>query len=230
MEGQIRLKGDRQGLRLFLPDQIAFDELMTALQAQLERGEGFFRGADLMVDLGNRDISAEEVAQLAAKLQDWGVVLRAIGTDNRASRGAIRDAGLRSVPSTTAQAPAPAEAHARGGGAVAPDALFVARTVRSGQSIRHHSHVTILGDLNPGAEVVAAGDVLVWGRLRGVVHAGAMGEEKAIVCALDLSPTQLRIAGLAARSPEGGSSAGPEVAHIDQGRIIVEPWDVFRRS
>jgi len=66
--------------------------------------------------------------------------------------------------------------------------------------------------------------------LRGVVHAGAIGEEKAIVCALDLSPTQLRIAGLAARPPEeAGASAGPEVAYIEEGHIVVEPWDTFRR-
>jgi len=156
------------------------------------------------------------------------VVLRAIGTDNRENRTTLREAGLRYVPSTSAPPPA-AESAQRP--AASAEALFVLRTVRSGQALRHHGAVTVVGDVNPGAEVIAGGDVVVWGRLRGVVHAGAMGDEQAIVCALDLAPTQLRIAGLAARAPEGAPpSAGPEVAHIEQDHIIVEPWDVFRRG
>jgi septum site-determining protein MinC len=229
MEGLVRLKGDRTGLRLFLAEDAPLDTLLEALQEQLRRGEGFFRGAELMVDVGNRPLSAEELQRLAAILERWGVELRAVGTVSRQTRGALRDAGLRAVPSTTAPLPARPDSGARL--QVIPDALFIARTVRSGQAVRHHGPVTILGDVNPGAEVLAGGDVVVWGRLRGVVHAGAIGDERAVVCALDLSPTQLRIANLAARSPEeGGAATGPEVAYIQGGRIIVEPWDVFRRA
>ncbi|TMC53708.1 MAG: hypothetical protein E6J26_08725, partial [Chloroflexi bacterium] len=71
--------------------------------------------------------------------------------------------------------------------------IVVRSTLRGGSAVHHEGHVIIVGDVNPGAEVIAAGDVIVWGKLRGLVHAGAMGDNGAIVCALLFEPTQLRI-------------------------------------
>jgi septum site-determining protein MinC len=101
--------------------------------------------------------------------------------------------------------------------------------VRSGQVIRHHGHVTVLGDVNAGGEIIAGGNVLVWGRLRGTVHAGALGDRKAVICALELAPTQLRIADLIARAPEGGAGRFPEVAFVENDQIGVEPWETYRK-
>src|SRR5205823_5759540 len=109
------------------------------------------------------------------------------------------------------------------------EAIFVSRTIRSGQVIRHHGHVTILGDVNAGSEIIAGGTVVVWGRLRGTVHAGAMGDRQAIICALELTPTQLRIADLIARTPEDSAGRFPEVARIEGDRISVEVWEAYRR-
>lgn len=228
MEQLIQLKGDRRGLRLLLSEEAPYDVLLEALEEQFQRGEAFFRGTQVLVDVGERELFEEQVRQLTELLEKWAVSLRAIATTNRQSRGVIHDAGLRAVHSAQVSAP-PTEttpwSDAPG------DAFFAVRTVRSGQSIRHHGSVTVVGDINPGAEVIAGGDVVIWGRVRGVVHAGAIGNEESIVCALELSPTQLRIANLAARAPEGGTPvAGPEVAHIEEGRIVVEPWDTFRRG
>jgi septum site-determining protein MinC len=81
---------------------------------------------------------------------------------------------------------------------------------------------------------------MVWGRLRGVAHAGAAGNKKAVVAAIEFSPTQLRIAGVAAIAPESKKTGRglkfwqkpperrPEVAYIADGRIVVEPWDDSR--
>jgi septum site-determining protein MinC len=108
---------------------------------------------------------------------------------------------------------------------LAMDNLVVRRTLRSGQSLRHPGHIVVIGDVNPGAEVVAGGDILVWGRVRGVVHAGALGSEDAVICALDLAPTQLRIAGHIARSPEDKRRKPvPEMASVRDGQIIAVPW------
>jgi septum site-determining protein MinC len=106
-----------------------------------------------------------------------------------------------------------------------PEAVFLQRTLRSGQSVRHPGHVVVLGDVNPGAEIVAGGHVLVWGRLRGVVHAGAAGDASATVAALDLAPTQLRIAGQIAVSPQRRGAVRPEVALIRDGQLVAEPWE-----
>jgi len=66
--------------------------------------------------------------------------------------------------------------------------------------------------------------VVVWGRLRGVVHAGAGGDAEAVVCALDLSPTQLRIANHIATSPARKGEPKPEMARIRDGQIVAERW------
>ena len=113
-------------------------------------------------------------------------------------------------------------------------------TLRSGQSVRHAGTVVILGDVNPGAQVVSGGDVLVWGRLRGTVHAGAMGDAGTIVAALDFEPVQMRIAQHIAMTPKGASnnpgywfwkresSGRPEVARVIDNQIFVDPWDENR--
>jgi septum site-determining protein MinC len=105
------------------------------------------------------------------------------------------------------------------------DTLFLRRTIRSGQAIQHASSIVILGDVNPGAEVVASGDIIVWGVLRGMVHAGYPNNENAIVCSLLLAPVQLRIANLLSRPPDGFQvQARPEFATIKNGQIVVEAW------
>ncbi len=123
---------------------------------------------------------------------------------------------------------------------VSPPPYIHRGTLRSGHSIRHAGAVVILGDVNPGAQVISAGDILIWGRLRGTVHAGAMGDASAIVAALDFEPVQMRIAQHIAMSPKGASSnpgywfwkresgGRPEVARVIDNRIYVDPWDANR--
>jgi septum site-determining protein MinC len=107
--------------------------------------------------------------------------------------------------------------------------LILRRTLRSGQAVHHAGHVVLIGDANPGAEIVAGGDVIIWGKLRGIVHAGAMGDETAVVCALQLAPSQIRIGSLIARPPDRGRPPKvPEMAHVQDGQIIVERWDKTR--
>jgi len=86
--------------------------------------------------------------------------------------------------------------------------------------------VVVIGDVNPGAEIIAGGDVVVWGKLRGLVHAGAYGDREAVVCALEMIPTQLRIADLITVSPAGPRDVEPipEMASIKDGQIVAESW------
>ena len=88
--------------------------------------------------------------------------------------------------------------------------------------------MVIIGDVNPGAEVIAGGDVVVWGRLRGVVHAGAEGNEGAVICALDLSPTQLRISGQISIPPQRRGKPQPEMVRLQDGQVVAEPWNTGR--
>jgi septum site-determining protein MinC len=102
---------------------------------------------------------------------------------------------------------------------------MIKRTLRSGRTVNSAGHVVVLGDVNPGAKIIAAGDIIIWGRLRGIVHAGADGDEDAVVCALDMNPMQLRIAGYITTSPQDKRrQPKPEIASVRKEQIIVEPW------
>ena len=97
-------------------------------------------------------------------------------------------------------------------------------TLRSGDHLDVEGSLLILGDVNPGARVRAGGDVRVWGRLRGVAHAGAGGNRQARIVALQLRPVQLRIADAVARGPEDLPPPGfCEQAVLTQGAISIEP-------
>ncbi|MGQ9511862.1 septum site-determining protein MinC [Thermodesulfitimonas sp.] len=109
--------------------------------------------------------------------------------------------------------------------------ILILRTLRSGQSIFYPGNVVIIGDVNPGAQVTATGDVIVVGALRGMVHAGAGGDEGAMVVAFRLEPTQLRIANHISRPPEGMTPARqPEVARIKNGVVTIEAYVPGRRA
>lgn len=105
-----------------------------------------------------------------------------------------------------------------------PQVLYLKQNLRSGQSVAHKGHLVIFGDVNPGAEVVAEGDITVWGALRGVAHAGSNGNENAEIRALRLQPIQLRIAHSIARSPDKPKSGTlvPETARVVNGQIRIQ--------
>ena len=97
-------------------------------------------------------------------------------------------------------------------------------TLRSGDHLDVEGSLLVLGDVNPGARVSAGGDVRVWGRLRGVAHAGTGGNRGARIVALQLRPLQLRIAAAVARGPEDQPPPGfSEQAVLRGGVIAIEP-------
>jgi septum site-determining protein MinC len=96
--------------------------------------------------------------------------------------------------------------------------------LRSGEHLQSDGTVLLLGDLNPGGQISAAGHVLVWGRLRGIAHAGCRGDRSARIVALQLRPLQLRIAEVVARGPEDAGAAGmAEQARLVNGGIQIDP-------
>jgi septum site-determining protein MinC len=101
------------------------------------------------------------------------------------------------------------------------DGMLIKKRVRGGQMIQHPGHIVIVGDVNPGAQIVAGGDIIVWGKLQGSAHAGAFGDTNAVICALELTPAMIKIAELAIRNHRGKA----EMARIKEQEITFTKWD-----
>lgn len=108
--------------------------------------------------------------------------------------------------------------------------LYLTSPVRSGTEIRHPGNIILAGDVNPGGSLIANGDILIWGTLRGTAHAGAEGNQDAIIMILKLAASQLRIADLVARvSPEAADQGEPEVAYITPDGIRLASARSFKK-
>ena len=214
------IKGTGQGLVLSVPPGEWSEIRRAVVQAIDERAE-FFRSARLALQVDAHELGAAELGGLRDELARRDVGLWAVLSSSPITKSAAADLGLALE---LEKADAPAEEQPLDTLIDGEEAVLVIRTLHSGNVLRHPGHVIVMGDVNPGAEIAAGGNVIVWGRLRGVVHAGAGGDEAAVVCALDLAPTQLRIAGQIAVSPERRKYPGPEIARIRDGQLIAETW------
>jgi septum site-determining protein MinC len=226
MQGYIAIKGTRNGLLLTLEPGTPFGQLLTALADRLAESPTFFRGASLTVDTSRRSLRVSERVQLENLLAHYQMSVVPMEQVVSAQLLKSGDLSLPSFPmSSSSTAPLSEREEVQRDQRESDDSLFLRRTVRSGQAIHHPSNVVVLGDVNPGAEIIAGGDVIVWGVLRGMVHAGFPDNESAVVCSLQLCPVQLRIAHLLSRPPDGFEvQPRPEVAAIRQGQIVVEAW------
>lgn len=105
--------------------------------------------------------------------------------------------------------------------------LTLHRTLRSGASIRFDGDITVFGDVNPGAQLFASGNIVVLGTLKGMAHAGATGAEDSFIFGFDLQPTQLRIGRKIAIVPgkkPSKSGMSPDIARIEDGQIVIDPY------
>jgi len=218
----IEIKGIREGILVTLTDG-EWDEVQQSLLSHFDSQSDFLKGAKLTLEVGNHILKAADLGRLRDHLSERGIFLRAVLSNSPTTERTAQALGL----ATKLPKPHPDRTTHRMGITLQGDqAVLIQRTLRSGHSMKHPGHVTVIGDVNPGAEIVAGGNVLVWGRLRGTVHAGADGDQEAIVCALDLSPTQLRIADQISITPPQRRRPKPEMARLENNKIVAEPWKI----
>lgn len=204
MANEITIRGTADGLLVLMPDAPA-EQAARALIERIEANKAFFEGATcpIFIEGGLNDDALEALRSLLAERYGLTNVRRAARRDD--------------APPPAAKAGGPDERESY--------ALTVSRTVRNGQRIAYQGDLIVVGDANPGSHLIAGGNIYVLGALRGVAHAGALGDEGASVAAFRLRPTQIRIAQHIARSPEGGTEEpdGPEIATVRGGGIEIAP-------
>ncbi|RIK29761.1 MAG: septum site-determining protein MinC [Anaerolineae bacterium] len=221
----IQIKGLRDGLLISL-DDAPWDEQHAALIAQVDSQPAFFQGARLALDVASQVLHVNELVELRDQLSDRGISLWAVMSESPTTEQTAQLLGL----ATRISKPRPEETRQFSVEDLGEEtALFLNRTLRSGTRIEFPGHVVVLGDVNPGAEIIAEGNIVIWGRLRGMVHAGSGGDISAVVCALDLSPTQLRIADEVATTIRPSEEPQPEMARInEEGKLQSENWSADR--
>ncbi|MCP9851143.1 septum site-determining protein MinC [Cyanobium sp. Morenito 9A2] len=175
----------------------------------------------VLLQAGEWLLNTASVRNVAQHLAERGLELSAVQGYNGATLVAAAALGLpteRLLPGPSPEPPAHSGPST---------ALTVHRgTLRSGDHLQVAGAVLLLGDVNPGARISAGGSVLVWGRLRGVAHAGAAGDTGATITALQLRPLQLRIADAVARGPQDDPPAGfTETARLMDAAIEIEAAD-----
>ncbi|MCF8563556.1 septation ring formation regulator EzrA [Alicyclobacillus tolerans] len=201
----VAVKGIKDGLLFLLDEQCEFDVLLSHLE-ELLNGEtaAVFDGPQIgvAIDYGDRTLAAEEYRMLLNLfLTKPNFVIREWGRHTTAYRSILANREKQSQQSIY-------KGH-----------------VRNGQTLYFDGDVVIIGDVHPGAEVSATGDIYVFGRLRGIAHAGVSGNPSAIIAASDFAPMQLRIAGRIGRPPEQNGRAMQtfmEFAYLQHGTMAVD--------
>ena len=217
----IQIKGLRDGLLVSLSDA-PWDRQLAELISHVDAQPSFFQGARLALDVASQVLHVNDLVDLRDKLSDRGIFLWAVLSESPTTEQTSQLLGL----ATRISKPRPEESQTFAVDDLGDEtALFLDRTLRSGTRIEFSGHVVVLGDVNPGAEIVAEGNVIIWGRLRGMVHAGAKGDQEAVICALDFSPMQLRIADKSVPAAELQAQSKPQIARINEvGDLQAENW------
>ena len=225
----------------------SYDLSLLALELKTRFGDipDFFDNDPLVIDLtplrAHGD-AAVDFPQLLALLRPYRVIPIAAKGGSIAQMQAALEAGLAAAPDATAAAPAPQ----RSGKATAPpaplppaaqfepppalSALIIDKPLRSGQQIYARGRdLIMLSMVNPGAEVIADGNIHVYAPLRGKAIAGARGDTEARILSLWLEPELISIAGVYRTSevplPADVLSKPTQVRLVGgaEGKLVIEP-------
>ncbi|MFH5182236.1 septum site-determining protein MinC [Paenibacillus sp. TAB 01] len=197
----VTIKGVKDGLVFLLDDACEFDEVMKELQHKLEKTHQKILTGPIIhvyIKLGSRRATEEEKEQIREVIGQKGNLL------------------IQSIESAE-EDPASELVNLS-------DVKLLKGIVRSGQTLTQEGNILFLGDINPGGTIVSSGSIYIMGSLRGMAHAGVDGDEKAVIAASHLRPTQLRIASIISRPPDewGINDAFMEYAYVKEGKMEID--------
>lgn len=223
--GAIEIKGFGNDVFIILSNEASFSDIESDLINRLEKSKSFLAGIKIVLDTKDRILSLEELEKLRTILSEkFDIKIAFVCANSNETKEAVEQIGWKIETLNQESGKMADEEETR--------TIIIRQTIRSGQKVSYPGNVVIIGDVNPGGEIEAAGDIVVFGKLRGVAHAGINGNNSSEIIALGLAPLQLRIAGIIRRSPDSDSITDhvPEVAKIKDGNIVIENLDKFRRG
>jgi septum site-determining protein MinC len=220
----VRIKGVGNKLWVTIAPDAPLDAVQSELTRLFEPLKHTTSNTGVVLDTGDGQGDNDRRRQIAAYMKD-ALHLDEIITPPERTSAEEKPARMKMSRSTIAQ-------HRS-------DTLVIAGRVRSGQSVHAKKHLIVMGDVNPGCELIAGGDILVIGSLCGTAAAGQPDNHDAIILALDFRPTQVKIGEVVAAGRPGAGQGAPEIAHLENGAIVVDdyaaanpfkriPWPVIR--
>lgn len=248
------IKGTRHGLLVCLREEADFSATLGCLREKLQGDEGFLKGATVSVDLGWRELTEVQFGDFEAVLREHSVVLAGVLSTSLNTRTLAESRGHKAIIGRLGLAqhqgramrkerppkaePPPPQVVQAAAPEPAPEpeppqqrdqeeTLYLKRNLRSGQKAMYPGHIVVMGDVNPGAELEAEGDIIVLGQLRGRAYAGCTGNAGAQIWALGMHPTQLRICDAVWTGEKRRGKAPASLKAFLQGKeIVFEPMPI----
>ncbi len=258
------IKGNKYGFQIVLDPDLTFDDLLQHVNDKFHKSRGFFdKNRPIAVNFKGRELSDEEQDQLVEAIAESGEIQisyiidggKAVETEFAdALSEAKKEEAIRSrfvnrvlLREETVEKEKAEEKELTeeeflqeaftSGPKIEKNGQFYRGTLRSGQCIEVDGSIVILGDINPGAQVIAGGNVVVLGNVKGMITAGFPEDESAVVAALIMEPMQIKIGNIIARSPDQKNvgkikkkfrkkpqvELEPKLAFVENGNIFIEP-------
>lgn len=232
MVTQIPIKKNKKGTFLdFRSENLASPDFIRDFEEQAKDLANFLSGSSVSIVV-DPSIKTDEnfdliIREIRTELNNVNISLKAV-MDSLESKESLITNNTKNIP-MSAEEQTPSKEKEAMDTSVLPETLYVEANLRSGQLIRYPGNVFVVGDVNPSAEIIAAGDITIWGTLRGIVHAGADGDKEAKVMAMDLSAGQIRIADkvvafkeIKGKDKKKDGNKVPELVKIENNDIIVK--------
>lgn len=208
MKQSVVLKGNAYGITLVLDASLPFRQLKEDVAAKFRESANFFKNAKMTLTFEGRSLTTEEQMELVDAISENSSIQILCVVDLDKEREALFRSKVEQAES--------------------PDynpGQFYKGTLRGGQVLEADGSIIILGDVNPGGKVIAKGNVIVLGSLKGTAYAGISGNEHAFVAALEMEAMQIRIGDTIARcadTKKTGEKPSPKIAFVENGSIYVE--------
>lgn len=207
MNNPVLIKGNKYGISLALNSELEFLELLTIIGEKFKESAKFFdTKQQVAISFEGRQLSTNEIQQILAVIKEnCSLDISYVIDNSEQTLEVFQMAVTTKQQDKIVQQPEIMEtisAESQLSHSNFDDGRFYKGTLRSGQTIHSNSSIIVIGDVNPGASVIATGNIIVLGCLKGTACAGCDGNEKAFVVALDMLPMQIRIGNVIARASD----------------------------
>ncbi len=207
---EVVIKKYPDGLSVILNPDIPFESLYTAVGRKFRESASFFGSARLVISFEGRELDSEEERLLTDVISDNTdlTILHIMGSDDGKNRQYFK-AGSRYL-----------------GAADKCFSRFYKGTVRAGEVIESDTDIIVLGDVNPGGEVISRGNIMILGTLYGTAKAGSNGNNDNFVIALELRPVRVSIGDKSAtqfaRRGIFRAKSAPKIVYEKDGNLCID--------